>query len=138
MCFKFATRRITFAGQNFTRCMSSLLSQTRVKIIKIDEHTCIIHLLENMSLAWARIRQLERHFFFQFHCILDGRVRFKSIKTCLTRLTVSLLDLSSRARGICVHLLSCLPGHVGMLHLFVSPAGPLQSLPSFCGLGLLQ
>ena len=59
---KFATRRINVIGQNFTCKMSSLLSKTRVKSIKIDEHTCIIHLLDNMSLAWAGIRQLQRRF----------------------------------------------------------------------------
>ena len=42
--------------------MSSLLSQTQVKSIKIEEHTCIIHPLDNMSLAWAGIRQLQRRF----------------------------------------------------------------------------
>ena len=58
MCCEFATRRVNVTGQNFTRCMSSLLSQTRVKSIKIDEHTCIIHLLDNMSLAgvgWNKV-----------------------------------------------------------------------------------
>ena len=62
MCCKFATRQINVTGQNFTRCMSSLLSQTRVKSIQIDEHTRIIHLLDNMSLAWAGITQLQRRF----------------------------------------------------------------------------